>query len=809
MLKNYLKIAWRNLVKHKVFSLINIAGLTIGVTTCILITIYIQHETSYDTDVTEGDRVYRVLKSFDIDGTWMRGWSMSAPLSGTISEIFEETELTGRIMANNLFFGAGSNDIRIEGSANEFHEAGFAYADPSILEIFQIDMVYGDAATALNEPNTIVISEKIAKKFFNNENPVGKSILLKGDNENPRRITAVMKSFASNSHLQYDYFLTLSGVELGQGEQQRWTQNNYFVYVKLKPSTNVPLFEKKFSDVIISDYIKPAFIAFNRELGSTIDKRMYYALQPLTDIHLYSSDITEYDPRGDIKIIQLFAAIAIFILLIACINYINLTTAKSANRAPEIGLRKVIGSQRSSLIGQFIVESFIITCFVFAAGLVLATVLLPYFNELAGKSLSIPWNESWFIPSLIAGMILVGLIAGLYPALYLSGFNPLQILKGRYSQGLKSKRFRTALVVFQFAISTFLIVSTLVIFRQMNFILNTKVGYEKDQVIQLLGTNMIGDQIETFKEELSKVNGVESVSVSDYLPIEGTKRNGNSFYSDERPDDAPVPGQAWIIDEDYIETLGMNLIAGRNFSKQMSTDGQAVIINETMAEKLGLEDPVGRILVRFGRKWNIIGMVEDFNFRSLKQNIEPLALFYGRSQSIVSVKVNTDDIPGLLNGMEVVWNEFVPNAAFRYSFMDESYAKMYDNIYRTRSVFTNFAGLAIFISCLGLFALSAFLVDQRKKELSVRKTLGASVQSIFRLVTGHFTLLVIISIIIAIPISSFVMNRWLEDFSYKITISWDIFMWAGVVAIATALLTISYHAIKSALVNPAENLRSE
>ncbi|XOV91759.1 MAG: ABC transporter permease [Bacteroidota bacterium] len=810
MLRNYFKIAWRNLIKHKGFSLINIAGLTIGVTTCILITLYIIHETSYDKSVPDGDRIYRVLNSFNDEGTWQRGWSMSAPMAGVVQEIFEETELTGRIMANNLFFGAGSNDIKVEGRADEFHEEGFAYADQSILDIFQIDMIYGNTSTALEEPYTVVISEKIAHKFFEDENPVGQSIMLRGDEQNPRTITAVMKDFPGNSHLSYDYFLTLSGVEFGKGEQTRWVQNNYFTYVKLKPSTDVNLFEKKFSDVILREYVKPALMAFNEEFGRDIEDKAYFELQPLTDIHLHSSDLREYDSRGDIKIIQLFASIAIFILLIACVNYINLTTAKSANRAPEIGLRKVIGSQRSSLIAQFLTESFIVTLFVFVVGLILARVLLPYFNELAGRSLNMPWNESWFLPSILGGIILVGLIAGLYPALYLSGFYPVQVLKGHLSQGVKSKRFRTVLVVFQFAISTFLIVSTLVIFRQMNYILNKQVGYEKDQVIQLQGTNMLGDQIRTFKEELKKLNGIENVSISDYLPVEGTKRNGNSFYNEDKQDiEEPVFGQSWIIDEDYIQTLGMTLVDGRNFSREMASDEQAVIINQKMVEKLGLSEPVGKVLMRFGSKWNIIGVVEDFNFRSLKQEVEPVAFFLGISQSIVSAKIGTQNIPSTLEGIESVWKEFVPNAAFRYTFMDDSYARMYDNVHRTRSVFTNFAGLAIFISCLGLFALSAFLVDQRKKELSIRKTLGASVKTIFQLVTGHFVLLVLVSIVIAIPVSAYVMNRWLEDFAYKISLSWDIFVWAGLMAILTALLTISYHAIKSAMVNPAENLRAE
>lgn len=810
MLKSYFKIAWRNLMKQKGLSLVNITGLTMGVTACVLITLYIIHETSYDKNVPDGDHIYRVLLSYNDEGSWERGWSMPAPMAGELKSNFEEIEISGRIMANNLFYGAGSNDIKIEGDMSEFHEEGFAYADQSIIDMFHIPMVYGDAATALAEPNTVVISERKAKKFFGDQNPVGETITLNGDNANPRKITAVMEDFPSNSHMDYDYFLTLSGVEFGQGEQTRWMQNNYYVYIKLRPSVNVPLFEKKMSDVIVTDYMKPAAIAYNREFGKNIDDRLKYFLQPLGNIHLYSSDIRDFFVRGDIKIIKLFGAVAFFILIIACINYINLTTAKSASRAPEIGLRKVVGSQRKNLIFQFLTESILTTVIVFVLALALARLLLPFFNSLAGRSLSIPWTEFWFLPTVAMGVLFVGLLAGIYPALFLSGFLPIHVLKSGFRQGVKSKGFRTVLVVFQFAISTILIVSTMVIYRQMNYILNKKVGYDKDQVIQLLGTNMVGSQIRTFKEGLENVNGVVSVSVSDYLPIEGTKRNGNSFWKQGRQDiDEPVGGQAWIVDEDYIETLGMNLIAGRNFSKEMTTDNRAVIINQTMAKKLSLIEPVGKILARFGTDYNIIGVVEDFNFQNLKQDVEPVAFFFGTSQSIVSVKASTTDMTLLLKNLEKVWNEFVPNAAFRYVFMDQSYANMYDNVYRTRSIFTSFALLAIFIACLGLFALSAFLVDQRKKELSIRKTLGASIQSIFQLVTRHFVGLVIISIFIASPLAYFVMERWLEDYSYRIDITWDIFLWASILSVLTALFTISYHAIKSAMVNPAKNLRTE
>lgn len=811
MIRNYIKIAWRNSWKNKAFSMINIVGLSIGVAACILISVYIMHESSYDKAVSNSENIYRLINRDIIDGRIDDGIHFSANMASTVQQDFAEVENTGRIMDNGLFYGAGSNEIRIEGQPRQQHEGGFTYADQSIIDIMDIQMIYGEASSALSEPFTIVISKRISEKYFGNTDPVGKSIYLNGNNEQPFRINGVMKNFTSNSHLDYDFLITLKGVEFGKGEQTRWVQQNYATYLVLRPDADVAAFEHKMSDEIINNYLKPAYEAGGYVVPEDFREKFFIKVQPMTDINLYSAHIDgESSHRSDIKIIWIFGVVALFILVIASINFVNLSTAKSANRAKEVGVRKVVGSSRGYLIGQFLTESVLITLIAFSAGTALSWILMPFFGEISGKALELPWKSLAFIPTILIAALAVGLLAGLYPSFYLSRFKPVAVLKGVLSTGSKSSALRSSLVVFQFTISIILIIGTLIVNQQINFILNSKIGFEKEQVIQLYGTNMLNDRISTFKDELKRMNGVSSVTISDFLPIEGTKRNGNSFVNEGREGlDETVGAQAWKIDEDYLETLGMKLVSGRNFSKDRSSDELATIINQEMVKKLYLENPVGKKISRYGTLYEVIGVVEDFNFNSMKQDIQPLCFFFGTSPSIISIKASTTDMPTLLTSIENTWNEFMPNQSLRYAFMNDSFARMYDNVSRIRTIFLSFAFLAIFVACLGLFALSAFLVEQRKKEISIRMVLGASFQNIYKLLSLNFLSLVGISILIALPIGWFAMNRWLEDFAYKITIGWEILLGAAIIALIIAIATISYQSIGAALIKPLKSLRSE
>lgn len=811
MIKNYLKIAWRNILKAKGFSLINIAGLSIGISACILISVYILHETSYDKFVPESETIYRLVRQYDFGTEKQQDVHFSANTARTVAADFDEVEMAGRIMENDLFYGAGTNEIQIDDDPMQHHEEKFAYADQSILDIFSIPMVYGDRKTALLQPNSLVISESIAKKFFKDQNPIGHVIYLNGRRDDPRTISGVMEDFPSNSHLDYDYFLTLSEVEFGKGEQTRWIQSNYKTYLKIRPDVNVDVFSETLNETLISKYLKPAMVAAGLAMAETIEEKADTFLQAMTDIQLYSASIDgESNIRNDIRIVWIFGTVAFFILVLASINFVNLSTARSANRAKEVGLRKVIGSGRSNLVFQFLAESILISVIAFGIGLVMAELLMPLFNDMSGIALEMPWDQLLFIPILFLSALFVGGLAGSYPAIYLSGFSPIQVLKGRLRLGSKSGGLQSSLVVFQFTVSIILIIGTLIINEQMSFILNAKVGFEKEQVIQLYGTNMLGEKDEVFKEELTRLQGVESVSISDYLPLENTKRNGNSFVNEGRDNiDETISGQAWVVDEDYLSTLGIELIAGRNFDKTIASDQKATIINEEMAKELGLSDPIGKRISRYGDLSEIIGVVKDFRFDNLKERVEPLALFMGKSNTIMSVKINSADIPGLLETVEGKWNQFAPNLAFRYAFMDDSFAQMYDNVRRVKLILTSFAILAIVVACLGLFALSAFLVEQRSKEVSIRKVMGASFEGIYGMLTKKFLLLVLGSMVLACPVAYYMMENWLKDYDYKIDISWQSFALSGFLAALMALITVSYHAIKSAKVNPVESLKSE
>jgi putative ABC transport system permease protein len=810
MIKNYLKIALRQLRKQKMYAAIKIGGFALSIAACLLIGLYIRNELKFDKSYPDGNRIYRIVGAYHVDGFDGKGVDWPAVMGRTVKADFPEVEKFGRLMPNSLFSGAGSNELRRAENVENTHEEGFAYADQSLLDILKLRMVYGDRAHALVEPLTMVISKSKADKYFPGQNPVGKVMYLNNDKTKPYKIGGVMQDLSKTTHLNYDFLLTLTGVKFWDNEQTTWGASNYSVYLLLKPQTNIAVLQKKISDGIIKNYFIPDMLKNGDKNASKIADGLKMYLQNVKDINLYSYDIHDGMQHGDIRFIWLFGAVAIFILFIACINFINLSTAKSANRAKEVGLRKVVGSQRSGLITQFLTESLIYSFFSFVLGLILACVLLPYFNVLASKTLTMPWLQWWFIPAILISAVLIGVVAGIYPAFYLSGFKPVEVLKGRLSIGGKSSVLRNGLVVFQFTTSIILIISTVVIYNQMQFILNKKVGYEKDQVVMIQGTNTLENEVKSFKNELLKLSSVQSVSISDFLPVSGTKRNGNEFHNEGKERlEAGTGSQFWDVDADYIKTFGMKIVAGRNFIPGMKADSEAVIINQTLAKKLNLKSPVGKRITNYGAPKLIIGVVQDFNFESLRDGIDPLVMHLGNSNSIISVKIKTGDVKNTLAQITATWKNFAPNQPMRYTFMDERFASMYADVQRMGRIFTTFAVLAIIIACLGLFALAAFMAEQRSKEIGIRKVLGASISNITTLLSMNFIKLVFIAIVIASPISWWAMTKWLQDFTYRITISWWMFALAGAVAVIIALLTVSYQSIKAALMNPVNSLKAE
>jgi len=810
MLKNYVLIAWRNLIKQKVYSLIKVGGFALSIAACLLIALYIKDELSYDKSWPAANRIFRIVGEYNDNGKIETGVDWPAPMAVALKENFPEVEKAGRLMPDPSFYGGGHNQIRRADQDQNTYEEGFTYADQDILDMLQVKMIYGERSKALAEPNTIVLTKSKADKYFPNENPVGKLMLLNNDNTKPYKVGGVIENFPGTSHLQYDFLLTLTSHEFWKGEQTMWLASNYPVYVLLKPGTDAVQFQKKLS-LISKKYFVPAFRNAGNVEADKLEQNAKYIAQPITEVYLHSYNIDDDMEKGDVRFVWLFGAVAAFILIIACINFINLSTAKSANRAKEVGLRKVVGSYRSSLVWQFLVESLLFSVLSFVIGVIVAALLLPYFNALSAKSLMIPWTEWWLFPIIVAASVIVGIMAGIYPSFYLSSFKPLNVLKGQLSRGSKNSVLRNGLVVFQFATSIILIISTLVIYKQTKFILTKKIGFDKDQVLLLQGTNTLDDKTEVFKKELQKLSQVKAVSIGDYLPIVGTKRDGNPFWKEGRIKIDPAVGaQKWRVDHDYLSTLGIRLSEGRNFSRDMASDSAAVIINKTMAKELGLKNPVGQRIENGWQKFTVIGVVEDFNFELMKQNIGSLSMILGDNHaSMMSVKINGSEAKNAIASISAAWKNFAPNQPFRYTFMDESFANMYADVQRTGDIFTSFAIFAIIIACLGLFALSAFMAEQRTKEIGIRKVLGASINSITTMLSKGFVKLILISIAIASPVSWWAMTKWLQDFAYRIHIGWTFFVVAGLLALVIAIVTVSFQAIKAAVAYPIKSLRTE
>jgi putative ABC transport system permease protein len=577
----------------------------------------------------------------------------------------------------------------------------------------------------------------------------------------------------------------------------------------LRPGTDLTAFEKKLTADLSNNYFIPTMLKDGDKNAAKELADVTFHLQPVSDIHLHSVGIPDgITNHGDIRFIWIFGAIALFILVIACINFINLSTAKAANRAKEVGIRKVTGAQRSGLIRQFLAESILFSLLSFALGLLMAWVAMPWFNLLAARHLSIPWASVSLIPLILLAALGIGIAAGLYPAFYLSAFQPVKVLKGQLSRGSKNSMLRNALVVFQFAASIALIVGTAVIYSQTKYILNRPLGYDKDQVVLLHGTQTLGTRVGDLKRSLLQLPRVKNASISSFIPVADGSRNGQLFWKAGKMNiDPSIPGQLWDVDTDYIATLGIRLIAGRNF---YAADSQAVVINQTLAGTLHLKDAVGKQIVNnSGIIFTVIGVVRDFNFESMRDKVKGLAMRLTSSPSVIAVKINSADVTAALAGIRAVWKKFAPDQPIRYTFLDDDFASMYADLQRMTGIFTAFALLAISIACLGLFALSAYMAEQRTKEIGIRKVLGASVMGIATLMSRDFLRLVLLAFLIASPLAWWGMTLWLRDFAYRISIGWWIFAVTGGASLAIALFTVSFQSIRAAAANPVKSLRSE
>ncbi|MEJ7589633.1 MAG: ABC transporter permease, partial [Ferruginibacter sp.] len=718
MLKNYLKIAWRNLLKNKTFSILNIAGLAIGLSSFLLIALYVTDELSYDRYNEKAGRIYRINSDIRLSGTELKLAVCSDPMGATLKKDYPQVEQFVR------FYNSSGSKLIKKGNAF-IDEKRVAFADSTLFDIFTLPAIEGDTKNALNEPNTVVINESTAKKYFGNTQVTGKFIETNNRENNLYKITAVIKDMPQNSHFNFDFIFSMDNVEYDFGD---YLSHNFQTYILLKEGTNYKDFEKNFVQVI-DKYILPQARQF-MQISSMEDfrkagNRLEYHLMPLLYIHLKSYRSPELGVNGNIQYVYIFSAVALFVLLIACINFMNLSTARSAGRSKEVGIRKVLGTNKRSLIWQFLTESILMVFIALSIGLLLAWLTVPFFNNVAAKSLTIASVFNFrVLPFLLLLPFIVGGIAGSYPAFFLSSFQPIAVLKGKINAGFKKSNLRSGLVIFQFFISIVLIVGVTIIYNQLNYIQNRKLGFNKDQVLIINGTGALRNDPEAFKNEIAKLSGVKSASFSGYLPVGNSSRNNNSYCAQPVMDATNTFNmQTWYIDYDYLNTLGMEIIKGRNFSREFGGDSSGMIINETTARILGYGDPVGKKLYSTPPNsiaYTIIGVVKNFNFESLRQTIGPLCFKMGNNQWSTAFKVSTTDISSLVKSIESKWTVMAPGMPFSYQFLDDAFDNMYRTEQRVGKIALSFAILTILIACLGLFGLATYMAEQRTKEIGVR-----------------------------------------------------------------------------------------
>jgi putative ABC transport system permease protein len=810
MIKNYFKIAWRNLMKYKFISFINLFGLTVGLTCCLLITTYILNELSYDRYNKNADNIYRLTRTFyNGNGEATLNLStISPPFGYYLPTDFPEIQKMTRLLNN------GTTPLRYKDKL--INEQNVYFADNNLFDVFTVDVVKGNPKTALNDPFSVMLSEETAKKYFGDEDPINK--VLRANNQFDIKVTGVYKSFPSNAHMHPNILVSFntlkdSAVYGEENLRTNWGNNSFFTYIMLPKGYNIENMKARF----------PAFLdkhMIGQYGPNKPSKFTKIDLQKLTDIHLYSHTDYEAEPNGDISRIWIFGCIALFILLIACINYMNLSTARSALRAREIGIRKVIGARRKEIIFQFLSESVLLCWVAILLAGVLTYAFIPWLNDVSGQNLSFGILMRWqIIVPLFLTPFIVGVSSGLYPSLFMSSFQPVKTLKGLFNAQGSSINFRKVLVVFQFAISIGLIITTTVVFQQLRYMQNASLGYNKEHIVTLPYYSQLNDQYESFRNILLRNSNIKEVGRSSRIP---TGRLLDGMGAQAPGNDSMVPVKADIrfvaADYDFIPTYGIQVVAGRNFSRDYGTDTAGFILNEAAVKAVGWKTPqeaVGKAFKYGDATGRIIGVMNDFHFESLHQTIAPLILIMpsvppGQTYyNSVSIKISGSNVSSSLATLKSTWQQYLPELPYQYTFLDENFAKLYASEQRQGTIFIIFACLAIFIACLGLFGLSAFAITQRVKEIGVRKVLGANTSTIVTLLSKDFLKLVLFASVFAFPVAWYAMNKWLQDFAYRVNIQWWVFILAGILAALIALITVSFQAIKAALANPVKSLRTE
>jgi putative ABC transport system permease protein len=799
-------MAWRNVLKNKGLFIINMTGLTMGMATCLLIMLFVVYEFSYDRYHKNADQIVRVVLNGLVNGEIIKEAVTPAPVASTLKSEFPEVEDATRLRRS------GSPNITYNNTT--YRNSELAFVDPNFFQVFTLPFLQGDPRTALTEPHTVVITKEEALKYFGTEDPLGKVLEFKDSGE-PFKVTGIIESVPANSHFHFDLFASMEG--LAHARENNWMTSNYFNYLVLAKGTDVEQFEAKLP-AIIKKYMGPQV----EQIGMTFEKfkengnEIGLFVQPLTDIHLYSDfdNQSELEPGGDVKSIYIFGAVAIFMLLVACINFMNLSTAGATKRNKEIGVKRVLGSQRSQLVQQFLTESLISTAMAMVMAMAVAVLLLPVVKQLSGKELEAGFLlNPGVLLALFVLVIVISLLAGSYPAFFLSSIKPIAALRNRVSMSGRNTGMRSSLVIFQFTISAGLILAIIVVNQQMAYIQNKNIGYDRDQLLIVRESHLLGNQESAFRDQLSNDPRVESITMSAFLPAGPTDNNMTTVYPGQQQE-AVRRTLVYNIDATYLHTMGMTMVAGRNFSAVPESDSLNVIINETAVKAFGLGDePLGQTLTAHvgssaARNLTVIGVVKDFHFRSLREPIAPLIMLNNPYGGLI-IKTKTKEIAGLLADMESRWKTFHTEEPFSCAFLDELYNETYLAEQKMGTIMKMFGALTIFVACLGLFGLVTFTAEQRVKEIGIRKVLGANVNEIVSMLSKDLLILVAFSFVIAFPLGAYFMDKWLQDFAYRIDIQWWMYGVAGLTTLLIAFFTISFKTIKSALANPVEALRSE
>lgn len=797
MLRNYLKVALRNLFKHKAYSFINIFGLALGMASAILILLFVRYERSYDRFNENADRIHRVAVRAMIGNTKIRQTNTPAILTPTLLEHYPEVERSVR-------FQDSFEGVTVKTGDLVFNEYWVASTDAYFFKVFSFPLTAGDPDTALQEPNTVVISETMAQKYFNGKEALNRTLNIDGIDF---RVSAVMADFPKNSHFHFDMLRSLITYK-NRLVDTNWFNNSFLTYLLLHEGTSAASLEAKFPDLVRN------YTTAGQDYDGWVARGNYweYYLQPLTDIHLHSDLNGELQANGNSAYVSASFLIALFILLIASVNYMNLATARSANRAREVGIRKVVGSTRGPLLRQFLAESLSASYLALILAVALVHILLPAFRALTGRALFMPYLESPVVIPVLLGLALVlGVFSGAYPAFFLASVQPTKVLHGRYQSGSRNSRLRNVLVLVQFAISIFLVVGTLVVQRQTKFMRSQNLGFDKEHVVVLKTPVPLGERSRTFKDQLRAFPEIKAVAGSDTTP----GRSFSNWGCKAEGLDESLTLNVCTCDEGYIETMRLEMAEGRFFSREFSTDEKAIIINEAAAKLIGWDDPIGKtIAFDTDLVFTVVGVVKDYHYESLHQSIRPGALMAqpgirGAQEDYISVRIQPGDIPRTLSSIRNLWVTFMKGYPLEYSFLDSDYDALYHNEERTGRIFTVFTILALGIGCLGLLGLASFAAEQKTREIGIRRVLGASVPGIMMLLSRDLIRWVALANLVAWPVAYFAMNRWLQNFSYRIGLSWFFFVLAGLITLFIAWFSTSFQAYKAANTDPVSALKYE